>query len=129
MAMECAWTHVPSLASLPSGIVSSSGYIKKCMDEQHGDMIVSDLLREMLLNEDSERADLYNDEEQNEFIFHIFKILVMGGSLCQPDDNINVYLDATKQIYKVGMTNQPEERPARQLVVGVTLDCLTTLLP
>lgn len=52
-------------------------------------MQVGDKLREMLLNEYSEQADLYSAEEKSELIFHLFKILAVGGALCQPDNNVN----------------------------------------
>lgn len=50
---------------------------------------VGDKLREMLLNEFSEQADLFSAEEKSELIFHLFKTLAVGGALCQPDSNID----------------------------------------
>ena len=50
---------------------------------------VGDKLREMLLNESSYQADLFNPDEQSEFIFQLFKILAVGGALCQTDSNIS----------------------------------------
>lgn len=45
-------------------------------------------MREMLLNEYSEQSELYNMEEKSELIFHLFKTIVVGGALCQPEQNI-----------------------------------------
>ena len=80
------------------------------------------MLREFLLNEDSENASVYAESERKELIFQIFRIFVVGGSLCQPDPTIercvistqplpfsstlqlliiySRYLDITKSFYK-----------------------------
>ena len=55
---------------------------------------------QMLLDEESEEYNLYDKNEREEFIFAIFQMLVLGGPLCQYEDNIQPYLDITKTIYK-----------------------------
>ena len=50
---------------------------------------MGDKLREMLLNDCSELSDLYNAEEKTEFIFQLFKLIAVGGALCQPDSEIS----------------------------------------
>ena len=50
--------------------------------------------------EESEYYCHFNDEMRNEFLFHIFKRLVVGGSLCQFEDYIDDYLEMTKKFYK-----------------------------
>ncbi len=54
----------------------------------------------MLLFKDSEHADMFSKEEQDEFLFRLFKHLVIGGSLCQYEDNLGPYLEVTKALYK-----------------------------
>eukprot|EP01052_Picozoa_sp_SAG31_P062366 SAG31_NODE_21348_length_552_cov_0.567329_2_plen_68_part_01 len=54
----------------------------------------------MLLVEDSENYWLYSDEERNEFLFKIFSHLVLGGGMCQHEDEIVPYFEATKKFYK-----------------------------
>lgn len=54
----------------------------------------------MLLVDDSDHYCLYDDSEREEFLFNIFKHICLGGKLCQYEDNIDAYLDITKQIYK-----------------------------
>jgi hypothetical protein len=49
---------------------------------------VGDLLREMFVNEDSENAYMFKENERKEFIYHLFSSFVIGGSLCQPETNI-----------------------------------------
>ena len=54
----------------------------------------------MLINPESEEYKLFSEQERNEFIFRIFKHLVLGGRLCQFEDEINNYINCTKLFYK-----------------------------
>lgn len=54
----------------------------------------------MLLDEESEEYSLYSEDERNEFVFRIFQMFVLGGTLCQFEDALQPYLDITKSIYK-----------------------------
>ncbi|XP_015172855.1 PREDICTED: uncharacterized protein C11orf70 homolog [Polistes dominula] len=83
-----------------NGIISISGVIRKRYDSEIHDFLVSDKLREMLLDEESEQYNLYTKDERNEFIFCIFQMLVLGGSLCQYEDTLEPYLTITKRMYK-----------------------------
>ncbi|CAL1681742.1 unnamed protein product [Lasius platythorax] len=83
-----------------NGITYSSGMICKKFDMQVEDFLVSDNLRGMLLDEESEEYNLYSEEERNEFVFRIFQMLILGGILCQFEDTLEPYLDVTKSIYK-----------------------------
>ena len=71
-----------------SDLLASSGYIRGCFDELYDGMTASDKLREFLLNEQSDNAAIYNDEDRRQFIFAIFKLFALGGSMCQPDSKI-----------------------------------------
>ena len=44
---------------------------------------VSDKLREMLLNEGSENAELYQPQEKEELLYCIFRHLCLGGAVNQ----------------------------------------------
>ena len=61
---------------------------------------VCGLLLQMLLIEDSDNYDRFTEEERNEFLFQLFRHLCLGGTICQYEDTIQPYLDATKAIYK-----------------------------
>jgi hypothetical protein len=74
-----------------SDIVTTSGSIRGCFEEQYDGISVGDKLREFLLNEDSENASLYSEEERKQFIFAIFKIFAVGGAMCQSDATIERY--------------------------------------
>ncbi|KAK2580782.1 hypothetical protein KPH14_011517 [Odynerus spinipes] len=81
-------------------IIHNSGIIRKRYDTKINDFLVSDKLREMLLDEESLSYCLYAENERKEFIFCILQILVLGGILCQYEDTLEPYLNTTKCIYK-----------------------------
>ncbi|XP_065665354.1 cilia- and flagella-associated protein 300 [Hydra vulgaris] len=83
-----------------SGLVHKSGYITKCYDEMINDILISDELRKMILSKESGYGNLFCNDERLEFIFHIFKCLVIGGNCCQFEDSVKSYIDLTKVIYK-----------------------------
>ncbi len=41
------------------------------------------MLRQMLLCDDSENAELYSDEEKSEFLWRVFEHICLGGACCQ----------------------------------------------
>lgn len=90
-----------------NGIVrDKTGDIIRCMDDQREGFQVSDRLREMLLAEESENHELYSDEEKSQFLWQLFENLCLGGSCCQFEDKIEVYLEAAKKLYKELLTVQ-----------------------
>ncbi|XP_014472654.1 PREDICTED: uncharacterized protein C11orf70 homolog [Dinoponera quadriceps] len=93
-------TFFNKLKDPSNGITYSSGTISKRYDTQVEDFLISDNLRGMLLDEDSEEYNLYAEDERKEFVFRIFQMLVLGGTLCQFEDTLQPYLDVTKSIYK-----------------------------
>ncbi|CAK8697817.1 unnamed protein product [Clavelina lepadiformis] len=94
------------------GIVRENGNICKCFDEFYEGIPISDELRKMLLVEDSENFECYNDSERNELLFKLFMHVVIGGSLCQYEDTIQPYFDVTKSLYKdiVSVLKHPETK-------------------
>lgn len=54
----------------------------------------------MLLIDDSDNYCLYSDSERDEFLFCLFQHFCLGGKICQYEDNVDPYLDVTKQVYK-----------------------------
>ncbi|XP_076222253.1 cilia- and flagella-associated protein 300 isoform X2 [Nomia melanderi] len=83
-----------------NGIVYKSGAIRKKYDMEIHNFLISDHLRGMLLDEECPEYNLYTKDEREEFIFRIFQMLVFGGILCQYEETLDPYLDATKAIYK-----------------------------
>lgn len=85
-------------------VVTSSGYIRRQMDQFIAGLTVSDLLKDMMVNDDSEYVEVFSDEEKDEFLYHILRRCVIGGPLCQPSDSIKDYLEPIKEFYKGLMT-------------------------
>lgn len=54
----------------------------------------------MLLDEESDEFRLFSKTERAQFIFKLFKMLVLGGEYCQYEDKLEPYLECTKKIYK-----------------------------
>ena len=78
----------------------------RCMDEQCGDILVSDRLRKVFLDEASEEWDLFSQTERQELIFHVLRRLAIGGGMNQYDDDMSLYLNLTKTLYKDLVTVQ-----------------------
>ncbi|KAM9838184.1 cilia- and flagella-associated protein 300 [Aulostomus maculatus] len=91
------------------GIVTPSGRVVKCYHDVHPDY---DQLRQMLQEEDSENYCVVGRAEREEFLFRLFKHLVLGGELCQYEDTIEPYIRTTRQIYKdlIGVQKDPETK-------------------
>lgn len=53
---------------------------------------VSDMLRQMLLVDDSENAELFSDKDKQQFLYRIFEHLCLGGACCQYE--VSKHLDS-----------------------------------
>nr|XP_034329317.1 cilia- and flagella-associated protein 300-like [Crassostrea gigas] len=95
-----------------NNVVRESGHISKCFDEFCGEFTISDELRKMLLIDDSDNYCLYSDSERDEFLFRIFFHICLGGRFNQYEDEIQPYLDVTKQVYKdlISVQKNPETK-------------------
>lgn len=83
-----------------NSVVRQNGEIKKCYDEVIDDFLVSDEVRKLVLSEESEFFAIFSQEERKEFMFCIFRHLVLGGYCCQYEDNVQPYIETTKHLYK-----------------------------
>lgn len=93
--------HVQSLLVSPlAGIVTETGTIRGCYSEDFDGVTVTDKIRELLVNTDTENAHIFSADQQRELIFHLFKALCVGGAICQPSENLDAYMRATKALYK-----------------------------
>lgn len=78
-----------------------TGSINGCLDEWVDGMQLSNkLLQALVWEEDENYEELRQDKYSNEFIFCLFKYLVLGGGLCQVDERISEYIETTKLLYK-----------------------------
>nr|CAB3230193.1 uncharacterized protein C11orf70 homolog [Phallusia mammillata] len=99
--LKCSVTSMDFFDKLKKeGIVRENGSICKCFDEMYEGITISDELRKMILMEDSDNFESYSDDERLELIFKIFSHLVVGGPICQYEDNVQAYYDVTKSLYK-----------------------------
>lgn len=81
-------TFFDSLLDTESGIVGPTGNIGGCFEESHDGVSTGDLLRDLIANPDSVNSHLFSEEDKTEFIYRLFRIFAVGGTLCQPDHNI-----------------------------------------
>mmetsp|Transcript_11731 Transcript_11731/g.21080 ORF Transcript_11731/g.21080 Transcript_11731/m.21080 type:complete len:275 (-) Transcript_11731:234-1058(-) len=89
------------LQDAPSSILRPNGEIVKCFDNYIDGIQISDMLRDFILNDESENAEgVLNDLEKSEFLWRLFEHLVIGGPCCQFEDNLSPYLDVCKVLYK-----------------------------
>lgn len=67
-----------------AGIVAGDGgYIRKRLDEIVEGVTVADELRDLLVNPESEHADLFTEGERAELLFRLLRWVVIGGSMSQ----------------------------------------------
>ncbi|KAJ2997158.1 hypothetical protein HDV02_005837 [Globomyces sp. JEL0801] len=64
---------------LKGTIVRPNGQIIKCLDEYFGNFLIGDELRKCLLMNDFQHFNLFTQTDREEFIFHIFKAICLGG--------------------------------------------------
>lgn len=93
-----------------------TGYIKKDFDDYEEDIQISDKLKQALLKDESEYYCAFSDEIRKEFLFHIFKRIVVGGSLCQYEDLIYEYLNMTKAFYK-DLVNASKDSESKEIII------------
>lgn len=99
--LNCSVTSMKFFDRLKEdGVVRESGSISKCFDEIQDGITISDELRKMLLMEDSINFESFSDDDRMELMFRLFKMFVIGGPICQYEDNIKPYLEITKSFYK-----------------------------
>ncbi|CAD5116654.1 DgyrCDS5522 [Dimorphilus gyrociliatus] len=85
---------------LYKGVAKESGALCKCLDEYIDEFIASDELRKMMLSEESDYYDIFDESEKSELLFRLFRHLCIGGQVCQYEDELQPYLDITKGLYK-----------------------------
>lgn len=83
-----------------AGLVADAGYIRQMAEEMVDGVPINDHVRDVLINPESEHADLFSEADRLEFLFFIFTVLCVGGSMCQPDETWQPYLETTKALYR-----------------------------
>ncbi|PAA57442.1 hypothetical protein BOX15_Mlig023179g2 [Macrostomum lignano] len=116
--VPCTHTTMDLFGRLADEVIRDDGQIKRCFDEWIDEVQISDNLRQMLLNEDSEAYLLYDEPERNEFLFRLLLHFAIGGRLCQFEDSIHPYLDIVKALYKDLITVQKDPETRKLQVIS-----------
>mmetsp|Transcript_5679 Transcript_5679/g.12356 ORF Transcript_5679/g.12356 Transcript_5679/m.12356 type:complete len:259 (-) Transcript_5679:155-931(-) len=80
--------------------VARNGSIAKCFDVQCGEVLASDKLRLMLLDESAEEWEVFSASERKELLFHLLRRFAVGGGLNQYEEVMAPYLEMCKAVYK-----------------------------
>ncbi|KAK2872694.1 hypothetical protein QQF64_017665 [Cirrhinus molitorella] len=100
-----------------NGILRPSGHIVKCYHEIYPDF---DELRMLLLEEDSDNFHIISPSDRQEFLFRLFKHMVLGGELCQYEDVIDPYIETSKMMYK-DLVSVQKDRDTKEISVVTTI--------
>ncbi|TNV76267.1 hypothetical protein FGO68_gene6052 [Halteria grandinella] len=120
---------------IEKGIVMDDYRIKADYDEYFEGIQLSDRLRKAMLWEESEYyCELQDDKIQNEFIYKLFQMVFIGGSMCQFDENLKEYLEVIKKLYKdlITVAKDPETGEIKvmsQVFLIEQIDGLDKLFP
>ncbi|KAM7535166.1 hypothetical protein Aperf_G00000088973 [Anoplocephala perfoliata] len=99
-SVPCTLTSMEIFDRCIGTVVHKTGRIKSCLEEYCGSLIISDCLTRMLCAQESEFYKLYCESERAEFLFRLFKHIVIGGELVQPSEDFNVYTNFVRTFYK-----------------------------
>lgn len=105
-----------------AGIVREGGSIQKCFDNYIDDLQLADELGNALVDEESEHYTLFDDDDRDEFLFRVFRHCCIGGGMCQFEDAIAPYLDATKKIYKDMLAVRKNDETGKIEIVSQVFD-------
>ena len=84
--------------------VAPNGSIRGCFEEVIEGVPVNDLLRDVLINTDSDNFSLFSEDDKQQYIYQLFAMLVLGGAMCQSDVKTERYLNMTKGLYEDTLT-------------------------
>mmetsp|Transcript_2936 Transcript_2936/g.4950 ORF Transcript_2936/g.4950 Transcript_2936/m.4950 type:complete len:263 (+) Transcript_2936:126-914(+) len=100
-------------------IIRQQGSIMKCIDVMCKGFLVQDMLRDMLLNEDSENVYVYSEEEKKQMLYSLLFHMVLGGPMCQYEDVLEPYVETIKKLYKSLLSVQKNAATGKVEVTSV----------
>merc|ERR1712080_517309 len=80
--------------------IGPNGHIRGRIEEDWEGVPIINLIREIIMMEDSELYDAFSEKERREFLFRIFQHLIFGGASNQYEDHVEEYFKVTKEVYK-----------------------------
>jgi len=108
-ATSVRWSRVPTTALrmdlfdpiLAEGIIRpETSRIAGCVPERVDGVEADDRLRALMVNEDAEDYLVMGGAQRSELLFRVAQLLVIGGSMCQKEDDWSVYAPCVKGLYK-----------------------------
>ncbi|KRX02988.1 hypothetical protein PPERSA_03079 [Pseudocohnilembus persalinus] len=98
--LKCTQVKLDMFQNLKEFDIVSGDNIKQCIPDYYEEIEICTNLRQALLVEESEYWEAFTEEQRQEFLFKVFSLLYIGGGMCQYDDQLSVYLEWTKFLYK-----------------------------
>merc|ERR1712078_486609 len=102
------------------GAIGHSGHIRGRIEEDFEGVPILNLIREVILMEESELYDAFSEKERKEFLFRIFSHIVFGGASNQYEDHVEEYFKVTKEVYKDLLTVRRNDTGDVEVVSDVT---------
>lgn len=72
----------------------------RCFHDEVDGFPVQDMLRELILHDDSPNAEALSAEERSEFLWRLLCHVALGGAMNQFEDSLEPYRGAVKMVYK-----------------------------
>merc|ERR1711879_325627 len=85
---------------------------------------ILNLIREVILMDESELYDAFTEKERKEFLFRIFSHIVFGGASNQYEDHVEEYFKVTKEVYKALLTVRRNDAGDVE-VLSTVADCIS----
>jgi len=82
------------------GAIGKAGHIRGRIEEEYEGIPIVNLIREVILCDESDLYDTFSEQDRKEFLFRIFSHLIFGGASNQWEDHVEEYFHVTKQVYK-----------------------------
>jgi hypothetical protein len=101
------------------GAIGHTGHIRGRLEEDFEGVPINNLVREVMLCEESEMYDAFTENERKEFLYRIFQALVFGGASNQWEDHVEEYFRVTKDVYKDLLTVRRNDTGDVQVVSTV----------
>lgn len=124
-ALRTSWVDLAPLRRLSEPgerVARSSGALVQCFEDSVDGYVVADQLRRLLLlrPEDeldhAELAALYSQAERDELLFHLLRLVALGGPVNQYEDRLQPYRTAVRSLYRALVSVVKDDRDCIRVV-------------